>query len=381
MPRIASHQVVVGDEREPRAATLTITDGRISAIDDGIADDAEVVTGWLIPGYVDSHSHGAAGVAFADRDADKVRAAVRCHLEHGTTTIFASTVTESIDDLVEQIGWLGEHVRNGDIAGIHLEGPFLACSHKGAHNEALLLDPTPEVVDRLLAAGGDTLKMVTLAPELEHGMDAVERFARAGVMPAFGHTDGDHASATEAIDRGVGVVTHLFNAMNGIHHRKPGPIPRLLTDSRVVVELICDGVHVHPEVVRMAIDAAGVDRVALVTDAMAATGQSDGDYTLGTLKVEVRGGVARIATEDGSEGPIAGSTLTMDRAVEFVVQQVGCSIPEAVAMASVVPARLHQLTDVGQLDVGRWADACVVDDDGRLQRVMRRGEWIQGAGT
>ncbi len=218
--------------------------------------------------------------------------------------------------------------------------------------------------------------MVTLAPELPSGLSAVSSCAAHGVAAAFGHSDSDAATTAASIDAGVTIVTHLFNAMRGINHRQPGPVPVLLTDPRVMVELICDGVHLAPETVRLAIAAAGVPRCGLVTDAMAATGRPDGDYELGGLAVEVRDGVARLATTDGTPGAIAGSTLTMDRAVRFLVTEVGVPLPDAAAMASSIPASWHQLGDVGRIAPGCRADVCVLDDDATLIGVMRGGGWL-----
>ncbi|HSN44306.1 MAG TPA: N-acetylglucosamine-6-phosphate deacetylase [Propionibacteriaceae bacterium] len=375
--KLASTRVITGTAPEPCAATLTLDGAFIASVALGIDPGAELLDGVLMPGYVDTHSHGAAGGGFASPDPEAVQRAIDHHRFHGTTTQFASTVTESIDDLVEQVRRLKAVVESGELRGIHLEGPFLALERKGAHDPALLRDPAPDDVARLIEAGGDALTMVTLAPEREHGLEAVRAFRAAGVEPAFGHSDADDAQVREAIDAGASVVTHLFNAMRGIHHRLPGPIPWLLTDPRVMVELICDGTHLAPDVVRLAVTTATPSRVALVTDAMSATGQPDGDYELGTLNVSVRSGVARIRADDGTLGVIAGSTLTMDRAVEFLVNQVGCSLVEASMMASTTPARWHGLTDVGELEPGRRADLCLVDERGVLSAVMRNGEWVR----
>ena len=375
--KLASTRVITGTAPEPCAATLTLDGAFIASVALGIDPGAELLDGVLMPGYVDTHSHGAAGGGFASPDPEAVQRAICHHRFHGTTTQFASTVTESIDDLVEQVRRLKAVVESGELRGIHLEGPFLALERKGAHDPALLRDPAPDDVARLIEAGGDALTMVTLAPEREHGLEAVRAFRAAGVEPAFGHSDADDAQVREAIDAGASVVTHLFNAMRGIHHRLPGPIPWLLTDPRVMVELICDGTHLAPDVVRLAVTTATPSRVALVTDAMSATGQPDGDYELGTLNVSVRSGVARIRADDGTLGVIAGSTLTMDRAVEFLVNQVGCSLVEASMMASTTPARWHGLTDVGELEPGRRADLCLVDERGVLSAVMRNGEWVR----
>lgn len=382
MALIAAERVVTGDAGpQPRPLTLVIDGGRITEVRDGLDARAEVVDGWIVPGFVDTHCHGAAGADLAGGDPDGVAAAIDHHRRHGTTTLFASTVTESMDDVIAQIGRLRPLVESGELAGIHLEGPFLAEARKGAHNPALLTDPAPEHVEAILRASGGTVRSVTLAPERSHGIDATRRFTEAGVVVAFGHSDADHTVTRACLEAGASVVTHLFNAMRPIHHREPGPIPLLLDDPRAMVELICDGTHLHPEVIAMAIDAAGIDRVALVTDAMSATGQSDGDYGLGSLRVAVRGGVAKILEDDGTLGAIAGSTLTMSAAVAYVVGQVGREVGEAAIMASTTPARRFGLDQVGALLPGRRADLCILDDDGVLQKVLRHGVRVEGSAS
>lgn len=373
--RLAAGRVITGVVGGDGPATLTITDDRIVSVSPGIAPDAEVLDGVLVPGFVDTHCHGAAGADFTSPGPDAVLAVIEFHRRHGSTTVFASTVTTPIDELVAQISRLRPLVEMGEVGGIHLEGPFLAEERKGAHEASLLRDPTIECLERLLEAAAGTIAMVTLAPELAGGVEAVAWLAERGIVAAIGHSDADAASTRAAVDAGAIVATHLFNAMPGVHHRSPGPIPVLLADERVAVELICDGVHLAPEVVAMAIAAAGPERTILVTDAMSATGQPDGDYRLGALGVRVTDGVARIIQADGSRGPIAGSTLTMGAAVQFVVG-LGIPIEDVVMMASVTPARVHGLADVGALAPGRRADACLLDSSGRLLRVLRRGVWL-----
>ena len=354
-------------------ATIEMKDGRIAAITSGESREGL----WAVPGFVDTHCHGAVGVSFGDQDRAANRKAIEYHRSQGTTTLFASTVTEPLDTLEAQARVLRELVEAGELDGIHLEGPFLAEERKGAHAPALLRDPEPELVERLIAAAGPALKMITLAVERRHAEQATRRFVAAGVKVAFGHSDADEAKTAEALDWGASVATHLFSAMRPIHHREPGPVPVLLGDDRVMCELICDGIHHHPVIARMAIDAAGVDRIALVTDAMSATGQGDGRYVLGELPVEVRDGTARLITADGSVGSIAGSTLTMAKAFEFVVGEVGLSIPEAARVAATTPARWHHLDEVGTLEAGKRADICLVDDHGRLRHVWRRGSQLR----
>lgn len=362
---------------ERRGILLTLADGRISALEPVAAPpaDAERVAGWTVPGFVDTHGHGGGGHDYATLDVDEARSARAFHRAHGTTTALASLVTADLDTLVAQIGTLAPLVRTGELAGLHLEGPFLSPAKKGAHTESLLVPPTPEAVDRLLEAGDGTLGMVTIAPELPGALAAIARFVAGGVAVAVGHTDGDETDARRALDAGATVATHLFNAMRPVHHREPGPVPVLLADERVVVELIGDGFHLHRDVVAMAVDAAGLDRVALITDAMVATGMPDGGYTLGGLDVVVRHGEARLVEPDGSPGSIAGSTLTMAAGFAFLVS-LGLSIPGASHLAASTPARRHGLDGRGTIEVGAAADLCVVDDAGRLQRVLQDGAWV-----
>ena len=363
---------------ERRDVLLTVVDGRLADVSTAAAPPpgAERVTGWVVPGFVDTHGHGGGGRDYATVDPGEARAARAFHRSHGTTTAFASLVTTDLDTLVAQVRTLAPLVRAREFAGLHLEGPFLSPAKKGAHAEALLRPPTPEAVDRLLEAADGTLAMVTLAPELPGALAATERLVGAGVAVAVGHTDGDETDVRRALDVGATVATHLFNAMRPLHHRDPGPVPALLGDERVMVELICDGFHLHRDVVRMAVDAAGLDRVALVTDAMAATGMPDGRYRLGGLEVSVRQGQCRLVGEDGELGSIAGSTLTMAAGFAFLVG-LGLSVPGAAWLAASTPARRHGLTEVGVIEAGAAADLCVVDDLGRLQRVMQDGVWVR----
>jgi N-acetylglucosamine-6-phosphate deacetylase len=297
------------------------------------------------------------------------------HAAHGTTSSLASLVTAPLEVLYRQIPTIADLVDDGYFAGIHLEGPFLSPAQRGAHEQSLLRPLDPETVDRLITAGRGHLTMVTLAPELPGAMAAIRRFLDAGVRVAAGHTDADRDAIAAALDAGATVATHLFNAMRSIHHREPGPVPLLLTDSRVAVELIADRFHVHPDVLRLAAAAAGSERVLLITDAMAAAGKPDGDFALGGRSVRVRDGMARLVDEDGSLGSIAGSTLTMAEAFQTMTGITG-SIEAAAAMAATNAARHLGLAEVGRIEAGCRADLCVVDDNGALQRVMQAGRWL-----
>ncbi|MFH8771733.1 N-acetylglucosamine-6-phosphate deacetylase [Streptomyces sp. NPDC017958] len=338
----------------------------------GNADVLDVTGHWLVPGFVDIHNHGGGGASFSGTVDDVLRA-IRTHRLHGTTTLIASTVTDEMDLLVQQAGLLSELAEQGDIAGIHFEGPFISPCRKGAHSEELLRDPDPSEVRKLIDAGRGKAKMVTLATELPGGIDSVRVLAEHGVIAAIGHTDATYEQTIKAIDAGATVATHLFNAMPTLGHRSPGPIAALLEDERVTVELINDGTHLHPAALELAFHHAGASRVAFITDAMDAAGIGDGRYMLGPLEVEVSEGVARLV-EGGS---IAGSTLTLDRAFKRAVTVDKLPVEDAVAALSANPARLLGLSDrIGSLEPGKDADLVLLDTNFDLKGVMRRGEWV-----
>ena len=328
---------------------------------------------WVVPGFVDIHNHGGGGASFATGTAEDVLTGVRTHREHGTTTVVASTVTGEMDFLARQAGMLSELVEQGELAGVHFEGPFISPCRKGAHSEELLRDPDPSEVRKLLDAARGSAKMVTLATELPGGIESVRLLAEHGVIAAVGHTDATYEQTVEAIEAGATVATHLFNAMPPIGHRDPGPVTALLEDERITVELINDGTHLHPAALELAYHHAGAGRVALITDAMDAAGSGDGHYELGPLAVEVKDGVARLV-EGGS---IAGSTLTLDTAFRRAVTIDRISVDDVVRSISANPARLLGLYDrVGSLDPGKDADLVVLDAGFTVKGVMRRGEWI-----
>ncbi|SEC72819.1 N-acetylglucosamine-6-phosphate deacetylase [Streptomyces sp. PAN_FS17] len=328
---------------------------------------------WLLPGFVDIHNHGGGGASFTSGTPEDVLKGIHTHRLHGTTTLVASTVTGDMDFLARRAGLLAELAEQGDIAGIHFEGPFISPCRKGAHSEELLRDPDPADVRRLVDAARGHATMVTLATELPGGIDSVRLLAERGVIAAIGHTDASYEQTVEAIEAGATVATHLFNAMPPLGHREPGPIAALLEDERITVELINDGTHLHPASLQLAFHHAGADRVAFITDAMDAAGFGDGRYMLGPLEVEVADGVARLV-EGGS---IAGSTLTLDRAFKRAVTVDRLPVEDAVTALSANPAKLLGRYDrIGSLEPGKDADLVVLDSGFDLKGVMRRGEWV-----
>ncbi|MFE0418957.1 N-acetylglucosamine-6-phosphate deacetylase [Streptomyces tendae] len=359
--------------------TGTVDDGRVIVDGARIADtappQAEVVDvsgHWVVPGFVDIHNHGGGGASFTGGTPEEILKGVETHRRHGTTTTVASTVTGDLDFLARRAGVLAELAQQGDIAGIHFEGPFISPCRKGAHDEQLLREPDPAEVRKLVDAAHGHAKMMTLATELPGGLDSVRLLVEHGVVAAVGHTDATYEQTVQAVDAGATVATHLFNAMPPVGHRAPGPITALLEDERITVELINDGTHLHPAALQLAFHHAGAARVAFITDAMDAAGFGDGRYRLGPMDVEVADGVARLV-EGGS---IAGSTLTLDRAFKRAVTVDRLPVGDVVAALSANPARLLGLDDrIGSLEPGKDADLVVLDDAFDLVGVMRRGAW------
>ncbi|PKU90424.1 N-acetylglucosamine-6-phosphate deacetylase [Bifidobacterium pseudolongum subsp. globosum] len=289
----------------------------------------------LTPGYVDIHAHGAWGRSFDD-GANGIRTARAGHMLHGTTRQVCSLITNPLNVMEANLRNVREAMRTRpDILGAHLEGPFISPLHKGAHDPACLCEPAPERVAALIEAADGCLRQITIAPELPHAMRAIDMFAHAGVVCAVGHTDADFETTERAFDAGARLMTHLFNAMPGLRHRAPGPIPAAVEDRRVAIELINDGFHVHNPVLRMALGFAP-HRTVFVTDAMAATDCPDGGYRLGELDVRVTDGHARLV----SNGAIAGSTLLLKHAVQRAVLDLGMAPQNAIEAATLTPARV-----------------------------------------
>lgn len=327
----------------------------------------------VVPGFVDQHCHGGGGHSFVTDDAVEARRAARYHLQCGTTSVAASLMAAGMDELTRQIGALTPLVDEDVIFGIHLEGPWLSTGFAGAHDPGSLGPPSRREWDRLLDLAGGRIAMVTIAPELPDALTVIERIAASGSIAAVGHTGADYDRTRAAICAGARVGTHVFNAMRPLHHRDPGAVAALLEDRRVTVELICDGHHVHPAVLRLLFAGSARDRIAVVSDATAAAGTAEGRYRLGAVEIEVAGGVARVA---GTE-VIAGSTHTLGSALQYLVGEAGVDLVQAVRAVSTTPAATMGLTDRGSIVVGRRADLVVLGPELQVYRVMRRGRWIE----
>jgi N-acetylglucosamine-6-phosphate deacetylase len=368
--RVIAAGTMVIDGRICRPGWLQTSGGQIAACAGGPPPrpvDRDFPDCTVVPGFIDMHVHGGGGASYTDGHG--IADAAGFHLRHGTTTTLASLVTASPAELLSGVRALAGATRRGVVAGIHLEGPWLSRARCGAHDPNRMRDPDVAEIDAVLAAGDGAIRMVTLAPELPGADDAIGRLRDAGVVVALGHTNATYEQTQHAIALGATVGTHLFNAMPPLHHREPGPVLALLRNPRVTVEIIADGVHLHPEVVHAVIETAGPDRVAAVTDAIAAAGCDDGAFRLGAKPIDVVSGVARVR----GTSTIAGSTATMDQLFGNVA--AGAGLAAAVRTTSATPARALGLERVGELRAGYDADLVVLDRDLRVEAVMARGEW------
>ena len=347
---------------------------------------------WVLPGFVDMHVHGGGGTSFTEGTAEDARRAAEFHRRNGSTTMLASLVTAPLADLEARAAMLAGLAAEGVIAGLHLEGPFLAAARCGAQDPRHMIAPDVAAFASLHAAAAGQLRVITLAPELPGATDLITAAVQAGVIAAVGHTDATADVTSAAVDAGASHATHLFNGMRPLHHREPGPVGALLDRDEVSCEVIADGVHLHDTAIRLVARAAGPGRLVLITDAMAAAGMPDGRYRLGSMWVDVAGGVARLAADAGPavgadagsgagagprvSGAIAGSTATMASVVRHAVA-AGLPVTDVAAAASTNPARVLGLAGrTGALCPGLDADLVVCDETFGLRAVMRRGEWV-----
>jgi N-acetylglucosamine-6-phosphate deacetylase len=380
---------ILTPETEISDAVIVVEGTRIAAL--GHRDEIRIPAGALdyvaagmtiVPGFVDVHIHGAAGhdvMEGTPRALDAITAAVA---GHGTTSIVATTVTAPLEETCQSLAGIANYITAhespgeegaerrlaAEVVGIHLEGPFISRARRGVHPPESLAAPSVELLQKLLQAAENRVRIITIAPELPGALDLIRFAVENKIVAAIGHTDADYDQTRAAVQAGARHAVHFYNAMRPFSHRDPGVVGAVLTDPEVTAEVIADLVHVAPPAIQVLIGCKGNDSVILASDAMSATGMRDGNYRLGNFEVVVKNGIAQ-----NSEGKLAGSTLTLDRAVRNLVA-LGVPLVDAVRMATVLPARrLGIAGKKGIIAVGADADLVALTPDLRVASVMTRG--------
>lgn len=351
------------------------TESQLSAEDQGWFSEAiDAKGGYIMPGFIDVHVHGGFGSDFMDASDEAYHTITKFHMEHGTTAMLATSMTQSREALSAVVAAVDSYMKQdmpyAQLAGLHLEGPFVNPKYKGAQNDIFMMDAQIDWLEEWHEQHPGVMKQLSLAPERDHALNAIRWCRSHGINVAAAHTDATYEQFEEAVNAGLNQAVHTFNAMTPVHHRNPGVAGGVLTDDRVTAEVIADGHHVHPAVIKLLVRAKAAGKLVLITDAMSAAGMPNGSYDLGGLPVTVIDGVARL-TEGGA---LAGSTLTMIGAVQLIVNQVGLSIQEASRLASYNAAVLLGIDkQTGSIEVGKQADLVWTDADLQVQRV-----WVKG---
>jgi N-acetylglucosamine-6-phosphate deacetylase len=382
MPTIITAARLVTPIEWIEAPIVVVEDGQITALRS--RSDAEIPMGQLLnfpdlilaPGFIDIHIHGGAG-----RDAMEASESALAQIElqlvkHGVTAYLPTTVTAPNEKILEALDGLGKLIatpnRNQGRAaplGIHLEGPFISHEKRGVHPPENLLQPSPQAFDRFWQASAGTIRMMTIAPELPGAVETIRYARKLGVHSSLGHSNATYQEAQSGISAGADHATHTFNAMRALNHRDPGILGAVLENDELTADIIADGIHVHPSVLSLFLRAKGADRAILITDAISATGMPDGVYKLGGFEVQVSNGRCEY------QGKLAGSVLTLDRAIRNVMAFAGYPLQQAIKLATVNPAQRLGITDQrGLLAPGRRADLVVLTPEGKVVQTIIGGE-------
>jgi len=369
--------------REIEEAVLVVHGKQIAEL--GQAEDVEIpenaevydLEGHIItPSFIDLHIHGAVGVDYTEADEDQIEEISEFLLSRGVTGVLATLYPKPKDALIQDVRRLAEYIRTNPrrnvIRGIHLEGPYLNPKMHGAINEEYIWEPDKRDWSDLRDAGRGTVRLMTIAPEVKGTTEIIRNAAREGIVPSIGHSIAEYDDISVAIDNGAAQVTHIFNAMAPFHHRKPGVLNAAFLHGELKVQLIADGIHVHPSVIQMLHKLKGSGGIILISDAMAASGFRQGDYIFGDQEVTVDETGAHLA-----DGTIAGSVATLDIGIKVLVKQAGLPLTNAVRMASLNPSRVLGTEHYkGILAVGKDADLVIMDQDFEVKMTLLGGEVV-----
>jgi len=340
---------------------------------------AEVIEGkdkYIAPGYIDIHVHGGGGSDVMDGDYEAINQIAITHSHFGTTSFLPTTMTMSKDKIIRSLRSICEAVKKGtagaEILGIHMEGPYINPEKKGAQKEEDIKKISIEEFLEFNQASGNLIRLVTIAPEMPGAIGLIKYLYKQGIIASAGHTNATYAQVQAGIQAGLSHVTHTFNAMRELHHREPGVVGAALISPELTVEVIADGIHIHPVVIKILIKAREGEKIVLITDAMKAAGLKEGTYDLGGQEVTVNKGQARL-----KDGTLAGSVLTMDKAVKNMVSKVGVPLPKAIQMASFNPARSIGIDDKkGSLEPGKDADIVILNKNLETELTIVAGKIV-----
>jgi N-acetylglucosamine-6-phosphate deacetylase len=365
---------------------VLVEDGRIVEVGSRVAHPMPVVTSAVdfgefavAPGLIDMHIHGGAGRDIMEADASALPTLETLLAAHGVTSYFPTTVTAPLDKTLAALERLANAVENPPLSGtvrarpvgIHMEGPFISHARRGVHPPQHLIEPTLAIFERFWEAARGHIRVMTIAPELNGAIEVISEAAKRGVCVSMGHSDADLQTSRAAIQRGACHATHTFNAMRPLGHRDPGLLTQILLDTTVSADIIADGIHVHPAVVELFLRLKGPERAVLITDATAATGMPPGKFHMGDFEFEVKDGKCL------ANGILAGSTLTMDRAVRNVMEFAGWSLQDALRAATANPATATALEGRGVLKLGAAADLVVLTPSGEVRNAVIAGRVVQ----
>ena len=369
---IFKNALVLTDGFKFTKTDIEVSGGKIDKIGENLTGDSVDMSGkYIIPGLVDIHTHAALGTDTMDKDYDfdKVE---NFFFSCGVTTFFPTTISATHEDIVSAMKKVAENDR---IVGINLEGPYISKENKGAHDQSTIRPGNINELKEYLALSGGKIKLTTVAPEVEGNLEFISQASKIMTV-ALGHTTADYDMAVKGFEAGAKNVTHTFNAMNPIHHRNPSLQCAAFEQENITCEAICDGIHLHPSIIRLMYKVLGPDRMILVSDSMAATGLEDGKYILGgNVEVTVTDGVARIG-----EGNLAGSTCNLMQGVKNAVK-FGISFENAVKMASITPAKLTGINkNLGSITIGKNADFVILDGELNVVSTYKNGKIVYGKG-
>lgn len=363
----------VVDEQLKKKVRVGIEDGKIVEIysDEEPTINSAIITGVALPGFIDTHCHGGNGYFFSDNMFENIESIADFHLQKGTTTLIASLVTQHAPALLDQVTRLGARIPFSTVAGMHLEGPWLSEKFCGAHDFTAIREPNLNEIEELIEASGKKITSVTIAPEIPGAIEAIKLLRSHGITVGLGHSDADALETRNAITNGAEVITHFYSAMRPISHRVSSLALEALYDKDVFLEFILDGTHIIPQAIQLLLDTARHKLIA-VTDAISAAGAGDGEIELGGISVVVKDGVAKIKNSE----LLAGSTLTMDRAFKFLMQNFDVKYVEASKFFAGNAAMKYQLPNVGEIKLGNFADFVIVNSNHEIEAVLFRGNRV-----